>query len=371
MSAVATHLDYLHLVCGLAWMLFGCMCRYGIHWKNRVMAGWLQLAVFTLAAGQWSRVLNDSLGVDAGHDLVNFYLTVLPTVLLLEFALEAVRERGQGVLGRWAVYLAGLAFAGWFRARAGLEHSLFLQAMLILPGALASLALLRRSNWRHSAEGRWLALATLGLGGFIASTAGADSFDTGLSLGWGVWTNGNEAHAVRPWLVVSQILISWGAVGAMSVYQRISHQKQLAARPSLELIRVDTHFINRQTSLLHTSSAAMGDVIEIGTRWLVLAWIVLFLIGGIGCKLAGRNRTHELRDDLLKRAELAAAAIDPDWLAGLSLSPGDLARPEYQRLKKQLTGLRQANKDGLFVCLLRAGPEIGRASCRERVSLNV
>jgi len=356
MSAVATHLDYLHLVCGLAWLLFGCMCRYGIHWKNRVMAGWLQLAVFTLAVAQWSRVLNDSLGTNASHELVNFYLTVIPTVLLVEFAMEALRDKGRGVLGRWAAYVAVLAFAGWFRVQADLERNFWLQAVLILPGALACVALLHRSNWRHSAEGRWLALATLGLGGFVASNAWADSFDTGLSMGRGLPAGGHEAHPVQTWLVIGQILISWGAVGAMSVYQRISHQKQLAARPSLELIRVDTQFINRQTSLLHTSSAAMGDVIEIGTRWLVLAWIVLFLIGGLGCKLADRNRTHELRDNLLKRTELAAAAIDPAWLAGLSLAPGDLARPEYQRLKQQLTILCQANQDSLFVCLLRTGP---------------
>ena len=44
LGAVAAHLDYLHLVCGLAWLLFGCMCRFGIHWKNRIMARWLQLA---------------------------------------------------------------------------------------------------------------------------------------------------------------------------------------------------------------------------------------------------------------------------------------------------------------------------------------
>jgi PAS domain S-box-containing protein len=355
LNAIAAHLDYLHLVCGLAWLLFGCMCRFGIRWKSRIMAGRLQLAVFALALEQWSRVLNDSIGINPYHDLISFYLTLLPSFLLVEYASETLTQTGRVSLGRWAAYLGVLVFAGWFRAEAHLERSFLIQAVLILPGALASLAILHRSNWRHSAEGRWLGLATLGLGGFIASTAWTDSFDWVLSLGRSPQPDENLLQMSRPLLVLSQILISWGAVGAMSVYQRISNQRQLASTPPLEMIRGDTHFISRPKDLLHTSSASSGEVIEIGTRWLLLAWITVILIGGIGGKLAGRNRTNELRNNLLKRAELIAVSIDTAWLEKLSLSPGDLARPEYQKLKEQLISLRQANKDCLFVYLLKPG----------------
>ena len=356
LNKLAGHLDYLHLVCGLAWLMFGCMCRFGIRWENRILAGWLQLAVFALALEQWSRMLNDSLGVNFYHDSFNFYLTLVPGFLLFEYAREAFAPRERVSFGAVLVYLGILALAGWGRAQEPFAGSLLIQALLILPGALASLTLLHRVNWRQTTEGRWLALAAVALGVFLASTAGTDSFDRALiPVRLGVPADQSQPQMQRALLVLCQILISGVAVGAMAVYQRISNQKQMTATP-LELIRVDTSFITRQTSLRHASSASQGDVIELGTRWLLLAWMAVILIGGIGGKLAGQNRAGQWRNDLLNRAELSAAAIDPAWLKALSGSAADLSRPEYSRLKQQLLALRQAAPDCLFVYLLKTGP---------------
>lgn len=355
LDGVASHLDYLHLVCGLAWLLFGCMCRFGVRWKNAVVAGWLQLAVLALAMQQWLRVFNDSLGVNPIHDLANFYLTVLPSVLLVEYALETLTGRGRVRAGRCLAYLVILVFAGWVRNRLNLEQSAIIPVILILPGAVAATALLHASNWRHSAEGRWLALVTAGLAGFVASTAWADSYDRVLTMGWSVKPVEDVPHVVRSLLVLIQILTSWGAVGAMMAYQRICNQKQEAANPPPEFAHTDTQFFTRKPSLLYTPAAASGNVVEICTRWLLLAWLTVFLIGALGGKLAGQKRSAELRNNLLDRTEVGAAAIDAGWLDGLTRTATDLSNPDYQKLKAQLISLREANQDCIFTYVLKLG----------------
>ena len=356
LNGIAAHLDYLHLGCGLAWLLFGCMCRFGIRWKNRPVANWLQLAVFTMAVGQWSRVLNDYIGASRVHDLTNFYLTLAPSLFLLEYAYETFTGKGRFSITRWIFYLGLLGFAGWFKQHAGAEQVFFLQIMLVTPGALASVAILHRSNWRHTTEGCWLGFTALGLVSFAASTAWLDSFDNVLFLWWNRAVADNWSDFLRPVLVLSQVLVSCGTVGAMSVYQRINNQKQAASAAAPELAPADTQFFTRKPSLAPAS--ASGDVIEIGTRWLLLSWLAVLFIGGIGGKVAGQDRANELRYNLMNRTALAATAVDTSWLAGLTLSAADAATPAYQRLKAQLDTLKEANEDCVFAYLLK--PESGR-----------
>ena len=53
-----------------------------------------------------------------------------------------------------------------------------------------------------------LALLTVGLGGFVASTAWADSFDRVLSVEWSAKPSEGAHHVVRPLLVMKSFLVS-------------------------------------------------------------------------------------------------------------------------------------------------------------------
>src|ERR1700739_3887779 len=202
LKGIAAHLDYLHLGCGLAWFLFGCMCRVGIRWKNPLAAGWLQLAVLAMAVAQWSRVLNEYIGINPVHDLANFCLTLIPSFLLLEYAYESVTGSGRVSFGRAIVYGFLLVLAGWFKTPLHMEQNLWVHSLLIVPGALASAGILHRSNWRHSAEGRWLGLTAFCLVTFMGSTALTDSWDRMLALGWSGEPTDEWSSAVRPLLVL-------------------------------------------------------------------------------------------------------------------------------------------------------------------------
>ena len=346
------HLDYLHLVCGLAWLLFGCLCRFGMDWHNRPAAGRLHAAIFMLAVSQWSRVLNDSFGSSAGHALANFYLTTVPGFLLVEYALGNRPGQDRWLPLRGLLYAALLGWAGWAEVRTSPENRLILQTALLLPGTLASFALLRGANWRHSAEARWLVAATFGLAAYVASRATLDPFDQDLFLGRVIHPDEAVAATLPTCLILGQMLFSCLSVMALIKYQRLKHRRQLSSAPSGKLAGGDTTFFKRKSDLADPSATGSGEVIEIGTNWLLLAWLMVLLLGAVGGRIAGENRAAEFRTNLLKHAALAAAAIDPGWLAALSASTNDVSRPEYRLLKNQLAALRLADEDCPFIYVL-------------------
>jgi PAS domain S-box-containing protein len=346
---LAAHLDYLHLMCGLAWLLFGCLCRFGMHWKNRPAAEWLHAAVLVLAVEQWSRVLNDSYAAGAGRAPFDFFLITAPGLLLVEYALQCWRRPGRWLLLRCLIYAGLLILAGGFIQTEHRDTALLVQSALLLPGALASLVLVREPARRPAGTGIWLGLAAAGLAVLVVSLAGLDARDQPLFTA----ATGPDATPnpwLRPCLVLGQTLISWGAVAALIQCQRVKRRKPAAARPEGQSSPGDTAFLKNPD---RQPAASRGEIIEIGTRWVLLAWLVVLLLGAEAGRLAGENRAADFQNNLLHRAALAAAAIDPDWLAGLSATTNDVNRPEYRLLKNQLTALRQAGQDCPFVFVLK------------------
>ena len=179
-NRLAVHLDYLHLICGLAWLLFGCLGRFGMEGRNRRAGGWWQVAVLLLALEQWSRGFNESCGPGTNRELANFLLTLAPGFLLLEYAWQIFRAPGRWLPVRCIIYAGLLAMAGWLSLGASPGGMVFLQLAVIIPGALASLAMLPGAGGLPTREGRWLGLAAFGLVVFMVSVAGVDTFDRAL-----------------------------------------------------------------------------------------------------------------------------------------------------------------------------------------------
>ncbi len=350
---IAAHLDYLHLLCGLAWLLFACLTRFSVSWKNPRAAAWLQAAVFALAIGQWCRIFNDSLGMSSSHALLNSLLSLIPGCLLVEFALET--HRGQR---RWP-WLRGLLYTALLLLATGLiigserKTQLVIQSCLILPGAGLSLIALRGADWRRSATDRWLGLAILGLSAFLASTADLDAADWDL-LAERPFQAGETAARVRVFLLVSQLLLSWGAVWAFIICQRSQWLKPLAGGSSGALAPVGTGGFQQHLFGADPTAGRASDILPMSTRWVMLAWLAVLALGILGGRMADENRRTEYRYHLLSRAIVVGLAIDPDRLAVLGAAPEDKTRPEYQILQGQLKALRQASPDCPFVYLLKA-----------------
>ena len=92
-------------------------------------------------------------------------------------------------------------------------------------------------------------------------------------------------------------------------------------------------------------------------RWKFLL-LGTILVAGLICLWWLTERTdREMRADLLATTRLLAEAVNIERVKGLSGTTDDLARPEYQRLKKQLAAVRAANPQYRFVYLMGRTPD--------------
>jgi signal transduction histidine kinase/DNA-binding response OmpR family regulator len=91
-----------------------------------------------------------------------------------------------------------------------------------------------------------------------------------------------------------------------------------------------------------------------------VALLSLILLAGLAAAaITGQRQDASMRDQILTRAELAAAAIDLNDVRPLTWSDADLADPRYLHLKEVMKAFRKANADLRFALL--AGLRQGRA----------
>ena len=84
---------------------------------------------------------------------------------------------------------------------------------------------------------------------------------------------------------------------------------------------------------------------------------ILLLLGGICIWQEIRAAERQMRVTLLTRARLMGEAVYPERLSALSGTAADLGAPEYLRLKRQLSLLKQDNADIRFVYLMGSRPD--------------
>ena len=87
------------------------------------------------------------------------------------------------------------------------------------------------------------------------------------------------------------------------------------------------------------------------TRWVAVATAAVLIVGSLGTWWATRQADREMRHELLMQIKLLAQALDPDAISSLSGSEADLGSPVYQRLKEQLSMIRQDNSSCRFIYL--------------------
>gem|GEM_PF-3058852 len=83
----------------------------------------------------------------------------------------------------------------------------------------------------------------------------------------------------------------------------------------------------------------------------------LLLAGGLYAWREVEGADRRMRADLLVRTRLMAEAVNADRVKALSGSAADLVKPEYLRIKKQLSLLKRNNPDIRFVYLAGARPD--------------
>ena len=334
-SLLSPRLDYLHLVSSLTWLLFGCLSRFGA-WQpgNPITSRWLQRAAWALAIGQWVRVLNASsqplLATANGQLLQEFFFFLLllpPAFCLVEFVRENSGQAANSGRRRWlhlAYLLPAAAVAGW--ATEG--RMIFCQSLLLLPGGLGAAWVCLRFLWCERTTRRWAVLLAGALAGSVFCLAWLSPVD--VVLIFPALPNAARWQSSGPLVVLIRVLLGWLLVVAMYKCQP----------PTADWGPLESMSPAPRRPRPH---------------WLLLTWLGVLIFGGIGAEFAGGSRAAELRGSLLSRAKLAAAAIDPAWLRGLTATRRDLTQANYQRLKAELTLLHNSSEDCRFIYALSVG----------------
>ncbi len=103
----------------------------------------------------------------------------------------------------------------------------------------------------------------------------------------------------------------------------------------------------KQTPTRHTSRFHFSESVS----RILLALAALTVISGFTW-LAALRADRELRTDLLPQVCMIAASVNPQRVALLSGTEADLASPDYQRIKEQLTRIRLSNPKCRFLYLM-------------------
>jgi len=135
LQALIARLDYLHFVCGMAWLFLGVLCRFGGWEKDHLLASrWLRWSFFALAIDQW---IDGSGAVWAGqftHEAAAYLASLLPLLGLLEFGRRVAAGSRMRALARWSLLLT-LAFLAWLACRQHLGCRFLSLTVIAVPAA--------------------------------------------------------------------------------------------------------------------------------------------------------------------------------------------------------------------------------------------
>ncbi|MBI5382993.1 MAG: response regulator [Opitutae bacterium] len=218
----------------------------------------------------------------------------------------------------------------------------------------------RIGNWVH------LPLLLLAILAVIVSPA-ADlkrSLQLALGLPSGLWlglalhtaTRQHQAPAVRRRLRLLVLAIG-GYIGALLLQTPnrllfdLPTEVFTAALALLLLALTDWHCTCLQKQKLSTNQIASWQRRHYG--WWV-AMLLVLLGGGAAAHFVGRQQDASMRQQILTRTQLVAAAIPIELVRQLQWQESDVERPAYQQLKRLMQNLVRANPDLRFVLLAGA-----------------
>lgn len=268
---------------------------------------------------------------------------------------------GFGALQALHAWLTLIALAGYDHAGfASVRQGVFAGSFLILAAFADRAHSPELASW--SRRSRWaLLVPVMALAWWLgAGCAWA------LIMGLGGWS----AHVLWAWHRAEPAGRGLPiAAGALPVYGALISLPVVvapAAPPSLWLLGgsiVAAALLAGSLAAYRQHPRATAPRSHPGRGWacpahLCLLGVVLALaVGGVAAQLVERQRDRTMRQDILQRAQLAAATLDPTLVPQLAWNASDLAQPAYRSLKQTMQAIVQANRDVRFAMIMgvRAG----------------
>ncbi len=321
-------LDFLYFLHGIALALFACAALGLSHLDKRRTWSWLGLFAAAQAGFVWLKAVAYDYGDSPLQLTLRTVLFIGSFLCLIEFAQRKRLGTDRTTLQHRFYLLLAAAVAvavgiGIFYGTLRFSVWAF-PALGIVASILVLLAFCRKTKVR---EGKTEPQPTKFAGCAISSYSLVMGFSGGETLFFSFPLDGS-AHAQTLWMLVGEV--GSGALAALSCwligvhYSRLHHAK---------------------LNITGTRSWSRKRTIQLSVLILVL------LAGWFATEHAGQIKEASMRESVLLRTSLVAAAMPPEHVASLQWNESDLTNPNYQELKARLIALRHTSADLRFVML--------------------
>ncbi|MBN1548116.1 MAG: PAS domain S-box protein [Syntrophaceae bacterium] len=316
-------LDYIFFCYGLAFFLLAVVVL-ALNRVDRNRLPWLWLALFGLTHGinEWLDMVALSLGDHEIFLTIRLIILAISFFCLLEFGRRSLSYLQLLHIPTYGtVILTILCGWGFFF---GIETlSVSIRYTLAIPAAFCSayamLCFQRQSNPQNPA----------------LSFAAVILFLYGLATG----------------LIVPKAELYPAILCNQEIFQAFTGLPIQFLRGSLALMLASAmwfFYVRFHDSLNNSNIRKELDL----ARWIVIVLVAVVFMGWVSTDYIGKQKEKDLRDNLLKRVQLAAVTLDPLEVKSLKWNQVDLKSSAYQNLKKKMILLHQAAPDSRFVCLM-------------------
>ncbi|HLB24875.1 MAG TPA: hypothetical protein VJM83_00965, partial [Nitrospirota bacterium] len=316
-SFFASQLDYISFIYCLSLLLMAMACLQMCGQGQRLPWSWL--GVFGLLQGvhEFLGLLAQDLGDGIAFQSARAGLALVSYAFLVEFARAGTGlSRGKGP-GRW----------------------------ILLPLILSALA-----------------GASLGVGGFNASSWLALGFIGSVWSAWVFFVSARDSHGTerKALFLAGTSFLVYALAGTAGLPQSglfpatvINSAGFLGALGFPVALALAALVFLLVISLLSLQPSAGGEHARRGITFAPLAMVLaVIVLGWFLTQAVGKFGEKGARRNLISRTLTATSSIDPGRVATLTGTPEDKGRPGFERIRRQLMAIRAANPDCRFVYLM-------------------
>jgi len=321
---IALQLDYIFFLYGLSFILLAVV-TFSLHRIDKDRLPWYWLVFFGLAHGlnEWLDMLALSLGDDPLFSASRLFVLAVSFLCLLEFFRCGLDKlRGIKLPPYTTFFLAVISLWGLFYGLDGLFISF--RYTLGFIGTMSSayiIGLYRRKYYPHNVP-LSCAVFSLALYGIF----------TGLIV--------PKADFYPPVLLNQDTLLH--------VTMGLPVQIFRGALAVIFSVSIWMFYLGcrKESSQFYLSREKYYGKLIAGLL------IFTMVTGWMFTDYIGRQKEGALKESLLHRVQVAAAALDPPIVQRLKWNDTDLTSPDYRYLKEKLIRFQKAAPDSRFVCLM-------------------
>ncbi|MFA5059706.1 MAG: PAS domain S-box protein [Candidatus Omnitrophota bacterium] len=317
-------MDYIYFIYGLGFLVLASI-SFILQRKNSPQISWFWLGMFGIVHGaaEWFVLASFYTSNVQTLELISRILSIASFAILVKFGFENTAplsgRRGNILIG---ILLLCVVFAGQMLA-GSLGADILSRYFLGFPGGVfAAIVIFIKAKEQKKYGWHWLSLAGLffGLYAFTQIMVPRADFFPASSLNSQIFmeTLGFPVQLARAALTFLIAMFAWAF---WWISTEIEHQR------------------NHKVSFRYLV-------------FLSLFVLTIIVFGWIFTALIGQQGKNSMREEMLNRAKIAAAALNPSEIAVLEGNDQDINKAEFQHIRTRLMAMRFASGEFRFIYLM-------------------